>query len=406
MNAVGPTDHSILFERLESHPLTLAFRPDLERAFLDDHAAKSLGQIRLCLWICLGFYSAFAGLDATLVPEAIATLWWIRFAGFVPLTLLMIVASYQPVFRRASQWLLSVWLLLAGLGIVGMIASVPEEAGHAYYVGLILVLIVNYTWARVRFVNATLVGWLLVVSYEAVAVLQLHTPLKLLVSNNFFFISANILGMLACYSMERYARREFLAARRLAQEKERVREANAALARANAELEQLARIDGLTGIPNRRVFEQTLAREWARCRRDRKAMALILLDVDHFKAYNDHYGHQGGDECLRRVADAVASAARRPVDLAARYGGEEFALVLPDTDADGARHVAERVRAAIHAAAIPHAASATGSHVTVSLGVALARFADDADADAVVQRADAALYRAKSAGRDRAELGV
>lgn len=165
-------------------------------------------------------------------------------------------------------------------------------------------------------------------------------------------------------------------------------------------LENLVQIDGLTYIPNRRRFDQVFAQEWARMGRDQQPLALAMIDVDHFKAYNDHYGHGAGDDCLRQVAAALQRSLQRPADLAARYGGEEFVLLLPNTDGPGACTIAERARCAVAAADLPHAHSPTAGHVTVSIGIA-AMDVPDGDPQRLLAAADQALYQAKREGRDR-----
>jgi diguanylate cyclase (GGDEF)-like protein len=184
---------------------------------------------------------------------------------------------------------------------------------------------------------------------------------------------------------------------------ELVRQRTLALEQANHELAALARLDSLTGLANRRVFAERLGQEWLRAARRHEELAVILVDVDHFKPYNDAVGHPAGDGCLRRVATAIGACATRPQDLAARYGGEEFALLLPATDLAGARKVAERCRRQVEDLRIPHPASSVASVVTCSLGVAVAVADDEVDPADVVGIADAALYRAKAAGRNRVE---
>ena len=166
-------------------------------------------------------------------------------------------------------------------------------------------------------------------------------------------------------------------------------------------LRALSFIDGLTGIANRRRFDEVLLREWRRCARSHLPLSLIMLDVDHFKAYNDHYGHQAGDECLRSVATLLDEQMKRPGDLVARYGGEEFICLLPETDVDGATSVAERLREAVVGQQLPHALSPVGGHVTISLGVASAMPLGEAPPDGLTQLADRLLYEAKRAGRNR-----
>lgn len=173
--------------------------------------------------------------------------------------------------------------------------------------------------------------------------------------------------------------------------------------RAQVALERLAACDGLTGIANRRSFDEKLGQEWLRARREKTPIALLMLDVDHFKFFNDHYGHQAGDDCLRRIAECLAAIVCRPCDLVARYGGEEFAIVLPCIDMEGAVMVAERMREAVHRLAIPHEGSAFGQ-VTVSIGVSCGMPNQDISHHALVKAADIALYQAKHAGRDRTAM--
>jgi len=171
---------------------------------------------------------------------------------------------------------------------------------------------------------------------------------------------------------------------------------------AQAALEQLATRDGLTGLANRRCFDDTLHQEWARALRQQQPLSLLMVDVDNFKAYNDANGHLGGDECLKRVATAVASEMRAN-DLVARYGGEEFAVILPNQSLKGAAVVAERIRTRVEALQVPNR-MAPGLHVTVSIGAATALASHENRASDLVAIADTALYRAKHMGRNRISL--
>ncbi|MGC9503196.1 diguanylate cyclase domain-containing protein [Baaleninema sp.] len=176
---------------------------------------------------------------------------------------------------------------------------------------------------------------------------------------------------------------------------------NHQLALANKELEQLANLDGLTEIANRRHFDETLTREWRRMARQRQPLSLILGDIDFFKRYNDTYGHQAGDWCLKQVALAFSQAAKRPSDLVARYGGEEIAVILPDTDERGGIYVAAEIRSHLRAMAIEHGGSPIDKYVTLSLGIATLFPTPELSATLLVNQADTALYKAKKDGRNR-----
>lgn len=167
-------------------------------------------------------------------------------------------------------------------------------------------------------------------------------------------------------------------------------------------LAALATLDGLTSLANRRHFDERLTEEWARARRDGTPLSLLMVDVDQFKTFNDQYGHQTGDDCLRAVARVLASHARRPADLAARYGGEEFAVLMPNTDADGCQQLGEDIRAALQALAIPHAKNPPSRRVTASLGGSTNMpSVGNAECTSLVEAADRALYAAKEQGRNR-----
>lgn len=169
------------------------------------------------------------------------------------------------------------------------------------------------------------------------------------------------------------------------------------------ELVRLARTDGLTGLDNRRTFDDLLQREWRRLARTGEPLSVIMIDVDHFKLYNDTYGHGGGDICLQRVASAAEGALQRPADVVARYGGEEFVALLPETRLDGAIAVAEAIRTAVAGLEIPHPSSKTAAHVTLSLGAACTIPHADKDPATILEIADQQLYAAKAEGRNRAK---
>lgn len=166
-------------------------------------------------------------------------------------------------------------------------------------------------------------------------------------------------------------------------------------------LERLSHSDGLTGIANRRYFNTMLAREFSRMQRQNHPLALVMLDVDEFKAFNDHYGHVHGDECLQQVAQTIARCMQRPGDMVARYGGEEFVCLLPETDLPGALTIAHAIQAAVDALQMPHVQAQAAEFVTVSMGIAAALPSELGNSRELLAMADARLYRAKRSGRHR-----
>lgn len=227
---------------------------------------------------------------------------------------------------------------------------------------------------------------------EALAAWQFEALLSLLVVCGLLGLTGAI-GWLLIGAMRR---------RDVAEDELRV--AQQQLVASNQQLEQLAMHDALTGLANRRCFDETLAQESGRARRSATSLALLMIDIDYFKRYNDHYGHLAGDACLQRVATMLASCTRRPPDLLARYGGEEMAVILPETDSAGAAVVARAMLERLSLEPIAHHDSPF-AQVTVSIGIACASGADADSLQSLVQRADAALYVAKDAGRNRLHIG-
>jgi diguanylate cyclase (GGDEF)-like protein len=187
----------------------------------------------------------------------------------------------------------------------------------------------------------------------------------------------------------------------LEQKTSALEQANEHLATAIESLHRISTLDGLTGVANRRLFDDTLNLEWRRAARSRAPLSLLMIDIDRFKAFNDAAGHQNGDDCLRRVAQALRESVHRAADLVARYGGEEFGVLLPETDAENARQVAESLRERIESLDMTHPGAGAG-HVTISIGVATTTPPrEGGEPEELVRRADEALYAAKRAGRNR-----
>ncbi len=221
MPAILPGPH-----QMDMDPITLVFHGDVEEAFLDDFYKNSLKLVRISLLAGIFLYGFFSILDAQLAPEVKGKLWFIRFAVVSPLLMFVIISSYFHRFKKYFQPLVSTAMIVAGFGIIIMIYIIPSPANYSYYAGLILVFIWGYAFTRVRFIWATLAGWIIVAFYELIAIKYTSTPFPVLISNNFFFISANIIGMFVCYSIEYYTRVSFYTNFLLEKEQEKIRSAN------------------------------------------------------------------------------------------------------------------------------------------------------------------------------------
>ncbi len=202
----------------------------------------------------------------------------------------------------------------------------------------------------------------------------------------------------------RYHSRSYIALQQRDEAYRALRESQQQLLETNLVLQRLMNSDGLTGLSNRRHFDEYLDMEWRRALREQSELSLLMIDVDHFKSFNDNFGHVAGDDALRRVADAIRGACSRSTDLAARYGGEEFAMVLPGTAAGGARLLAEKVRRSIEALAILHDVPAPGSRLSVSIGVGTLTPKAGQASLVLVDMADQGLYQAKHNGRNQVAM--
>ena len=267
--------------------------------------------------------------------------------------------------------------VLAGMCVGGTVAlAAHRPAFHAYVLPLLLPPLAMALWRAVTSGGSAQWAELVCVAAFLVCVLGAHKRVR------------DDARALLRMKLQQEAMTEVLA------------DTNRGLAQDRDSFRERALTDGLTGIANRRFFDESLEEEWGRGARSGLPLAVLLMDVDQFKRYNDHYGHDEGDDCLTQVARIIESVARRGGDRAFRYGGEEFSVLLPDTDLEGAAHVAEAIREAVEVRALPHVASRHG-RVTVSIGVAATVPSREREERALVKRADKALYRAKDAGRNR-----
>lgn len=352
----------------------------LEADFRRYHLAEFLPRMRRSVPVALALFLVFALLDALSLPPLVRDdVLRIRLGGIVPVLALTWVALYVRSLREWLQWVVSASALASGLGIVGIIWVARVHAFGLPYEGIILATFFSYFLTGLRFVAASLCGWLVFLAYVA---MELHVGLNgdTLLNNAFFLATANLIGCFGNHFLEQAVRQNFCSM---------------------VQLHKLAERDFVTGLLNRRAFSTRATGIWREALRDGRSLGIAMVDVDHFKHYNDHYGHAAGDVALQSVAHVIADHARRPLDACARYGGEEFVVLWYDVDADHALALAQRMCQAVQALGLPHAASPTADVVSISMGMICTQVHNAAQWDAALLAADQALYQAKQQGRNR-----
>ena len=358
----------------------LIFDRGLETEFREAFIAGSQAQIRRNLWIGAVFVAGISWLThKVLEPDVSAQLDLIRLSLLAPVLLLALAVVYSKWYRSVYPIGSQVGAVLfgGGVAIIGVIAATH---GVNLVSTVVLVTIFIYFMMGMRF-YAALTSALLVLAVDVVAATVAGIkPGEMLIDTG-VLVFANLIGARVCYNLERANRTNFLESRLLVEAASR---------------------DGLTGIHNRRAFDDQLGRLWLQATRDQVPLALMLIDIDHFKPYNDFYGHQAGDECLRQVAQCLMRCARRPLDVTTRYGGEEFAIILYDAQREHVEEVSRKLQIAIEVLGIRHHASPSHrKRLTVSIGAACVMPAIGRSHFGFIQLADEALYAAKEQGRDR-----
>jgi diguanylate cyclase (GGDEF)-like protein len=358
----------------------LVFARPLEVEFRHSFRAESLPAVRRSLWIAVVFVIGFSWLThMVLDPVVNRLLDTIRFVVFTPLLALGLVLVHSRWYHKLYPLASLASAPIFGIGVT-VIAIIAATHGVSLISSVVLVTIYIYFMLGLLFYQALASALLVFFAYLVIAP-SYGLPSAVMLVDIGVLVFSNILGALVCYTLERANRTNFLEERLLT---------------------EMASRDGLTGINNRRVFDEHLARIWPQAIRDRIPLALMLIDIDHFKAYNDCYGHQVGDECLRQVAWCLMRSARRPLDVTTRYGGEEFAIVLYDARREHIEDVARKIQTGIEALAIEHIASPLQhKRVTVSIGAACVDPVSGRSHYGFIQLADEALYAAKERGRDR-----
>jgi len=375
--------------------LNLPFTPRLEQQFLHDTAARRVKLVVRRSPVMVLMFVGFLIADWFMVNDRLQAALVLRLGVFVPLFLLTVRLFRRQARSASRDWILAGGGILTVLINLAIIVPSHNPLACAYLATLSVIVVCWDSILRPAFLPALVHSGLMLLGFAgALALLPGHGgPLAVPIS--VLLLASVVFSLYGSYTLERAERTAYL----MWQNQRQLREQ---LHHAHERLNQQARLDPLTQIPNRRHFDEALPRIWPGATGQ---VCVMLLDVDYFKPYNDHYGHPAGDRCLHAVAQALAQCVRQPQDLIARIGGEEFAVVLRDTDLTQAQEVAERIRHAVHAQGLTHGFRADQPGiVTISLGLAMGQPDSQAAMQALVEAADRALYQAKASGRDRVSV--
>ena len=356
----------------------LRFSPELEREFQTFHVDRARARVQF-FQLAIFLLSLAAGVHLVFLDQVAWNTVIFGWLGFVvPTSLLLVWASWSRYYERLylplARIILPICAVASAVGVAGRVIE-----GHPDPFYLLTTYSIALYFLGGQLFRASLLSNCLMILSHAAALAYGGQPAAAITYYVCVLTITGAVGAFVYRGVERQLRTSFLE---------------------RGLMGELATRDGLTGLKNRGAFDDYFPRLWQQALRDRRSLALLLIDVDYFKAYNDRYGHQAGDQALRRVAQVVQGFARRPLDIAARYGGEEFVIALFDLSSDNVRDIAEQLRRSIHGLSIVHEDSATALHVTASVGVSIVVPRNDRSPEGAVQLADEALYSAKRSGRN------
>jgi diguanylate cyclase (GGDEF)-like protein len=358
----------------------LTFDRELEAVFRRAHFDDNLLHTRVNLCLAVVITIAFSAMDSIVLgPELNRVPSMIHMLVIIPTLLIGLASSFSAQRHRIYPPLAMIASTILGLGVSAIQVIATLGGIPILFPCLMLTIIFIYFMGGLIFYHAVAANVIVMFVYLAVGT-ALQVPGHEFAYDALAMVAANLFGASVVYMHEKSSRVRFL---------------EACLLR-----EMVAR-DGLTGIQNRRMFDQHIQRVWQQAVREEERVAVLLVDIDCFKDYNDRYGHQAGDECLRAVAVSLSQCARRPLDFVARYGGEEFAVVLYEASREYVAEVLTRIQRSIAELNIPHEASRVASRLTVSIGAAFILPSSNRTHEGLIQLADEALYSAKEQGRNR-----
>ena len=375
----------------------LIFNRRLEKHYLSDTLDMRKDRFIIMGVIAVIIYNLFLITDKEMLPDIYLTAWKIRLGIVTPAMIMVLAIMRWRAFFRMVDFFIDFMIILTSVSIILFLELSHHPNVVHYHTGIILIVMFGNIVVRLRFWHAFCVSWLTFLLYVLTVSRITLMPLPVMINSSVVMFSAIIFSLIANYQMENDLRWNYL--RNLLKEIETI-----GLEKDKEALESLSSSDVLTGLANRRHFDTLLDTEWRMGIRNGTPLSIIFLDVDDFKAYNDHYGHHAGDVCLQKIAAVIQRSVNRPHDLCARYGGEEFIVLFPDTSQESALQVAEKIRKSIELEDLPHSYSRATSHVTISIGVASITPQMGMSQNSLVEMADHALYKAKELGRNQVRV--
>lgn len=361
----------------------LRFSERIERGFRSYYLDRNLPRARFATAIYLVFIVIVTAINilggmAPLTEPALEPIYLLRIGAACPALVVILAATSFAWMQRHYQAIASIAVVVAGMSVM-TISGIAAAAGQPQFqMGDVLVIVYATLFLGLLFRAVVFVAVTLVLAFVAIGWFLGVPSHDLGFAAAVLFVTA-LMSVVSAGRVEQLVRTSFIETQAL---------------------NNIAERDGLSGLYNRRMFDTLTSRLWQQAQREHESLQIILVDIDHFKPFNDHYGHQAGDHCIRQVASIIARAARRPLDFCARYGGEEFALVLYAPSAADPAGLAEQIRRETMALAIPHTDSGVADVITVSVGSSLAESGTRRSLAGLIQSADEALYRAKQAGRN------
>ena len=374
------SDESAAAHQLRAGFKWLRFEHDLEREFRREYTRNQLPQIRRHLYLAALLVVVFGALNGLVLgPGAHTALYVVQFGLLFPIVAGAIFVAHHPNARKLYPRVAPVLAPVMGLLVIAVELKAAQTGVQIVFASVLLTSVYLYFLIGLLFYESLRANAIILCAYVGFGIVG-GLPESQMIYNSLVLLLGNIVGATVAYSLEMEIRTHFLEQRML---------------------QETAARDGLTGIYNRRRFDEHLETVWQQAQRDGVILALLLVDIDFFKRFNDRHGHQAGDECLKAVAAALARAARRPLDFVARYGGEEFAIILYDPSRQYLQEIAARIHTNVAALGIPHGDSSVAPSVTVSAGIAYVAPTLERSTQGFVQLSDEALYQAKGDGRNR-----